>query len=285
MQIIHEDSDTTTGYPVKGFDMVFKWQKIWEKLFDEQVKLLKDDVARRRNGENRSIIYLSCPISNRGGGFYETNVDIARFTQRRLIKKFGPRVWILNPAQYQLESKQGTGLFQRHARNLGLKIDVEELMEKHPLSGGDYMRMWTKVLVEDDGPNTGQNFDAYYFIGPSDARKFFTESGHGNVTAGVEAYFASKYATDLDFRSHYDTSDKNWRQLRDDFCRFYTLRASANFSKGCHDEWNIFQQLNQARLDVKRPDVGGMLAGYFDGAQIDPGAAITPILPGYAIQV
>lgn len=274
----------TTGYPVKGFDMKYTWQNVWEKLFDEQVKLLKDDVARRREGENRSIIYLSCPISPRGGGFHETNIDIARFTQRRLMMELGPRVWILNPAQYQLESKQGTGMFQRHAKTLGLDIDVEKLMEEYPLSGGDYMRMWTQVLVEDEEQNKGQKFDAYYFIGPSDARKFFLEGRDGNINSAIESYFASKFSTDRDFRDFYEKSNKGWQQARDEFCRFYTLRASANFSKGCHDEWNIFQKLNVARLNVEKPDVGEMLAGYFDGKQIDPGAAIMPIQRGYALE-
>ena len=67
------------------------------------------------------------------------------------------------------------------------------------------------------------------------------------------------------------------KQLRVDFFRFYAARASANFSKGCHDEWNIFCEINRARLAHSNGDVGQLLAGYFDGRQIDPGAAVCPI--------
>ena len=147
--------ETVTDRPVENFDMTFTWQKMWVQLFDRQIELLKNEIARHRRGEDRSIIYLSCPISNRGGGFSETNIDVARFTERRLMREWGERIWILNPAQYQLESKEGTSLFERHARDLKLDINVQELMEKHPPSGGDYMRMWTKVLVEDDERNLG----------------------------------------------------------------------------------------------------------------------------------
>ena len=54
------------------------------------------------------------------------------------------------------------------------------------------MRMWTKVLVEDDcnyyfgdtNPNrkelknTAQHVDAFYFMGPRDMNDFFSKSGH-----------------------------------------------------------------------------------------------------------
>ena len=40
----------------------------------------------------------------------------------------------------------------------GRKIDVDALMKDTPAQGGDYMRMWTRVLVEDDAQDK-------YFLG------------------------------------------------------------------------------------------------------------------------
>lgn len=279
--------ETETGRPVADFDMEYTWQLPWKPLFDEQIKLLGQDIARRRMGEDRSIIYLSCPISSFGGGFMKTNIDIARFTQRRLQNEWGERVWLLNPAEYQLESKNGTGLFVRHAEYLNatqhLDISVEKLMQESRPSGGDYMRMWTKTLVEDDGPNVGGHFDAFYFIGPSDALRFFTANGEVSATQGIENYFGRKMATDAEFRDHFSNEEDDWDAMRRNFCSFYILRASANFSKGCHDEWNIFRALNAKRIAAKGPDaIGGLLGGFFDGKQIDPGATVTEIDRGYA---
>jgi hypothetical protein len=67
------------------------------------------------------------------------------------------------------------------------------------------------------------------------------------------------------------------------------VKTSANFSLGSHDEWQIFVLINQKRLqNSKNPeapcgDVGELLPGFFDGKQIDPGAAVNPTSGGYAI--
>lgn len=298
---------TERGQLVPDFDITFEWQtNEWSKLFDAQIRLIKEDIARAQ-AEDRVIVYLSCPISSRGGGYARTNVDIAKHTERQLLTDWGHRFWILNPAQYQMESREGTGLIKRHARELG--ITEEELKALPRPVGGDYMRMWTKVLVEDDGRNAGYNFDAFYFLGPTDVRAFFTRGGAVTVTAGIEEYFARKFTFDPDFRKEYTKPGPNWELAveandeeslkekdrreewelaRKRFFRFYAIRASANFSLGCHDEWNIFRLINERRLELTRNDdlpngnVGEVLAGFFDGKQIDPGAAVTCVSKGYA---
>src|SRR6185437_7403866 len=154
---------TRTDEPVKGTQLRFTWQTgEWETIFDEQIALIKSDVARAR-AEDRLAVYLSCPISSRGGGWSGTNVDIARHVERALLERWGEAFWVLNPAQYQLESKAGTGLINQHAEKH--KIDLKNLLIKSSPGGGDYMRMWTKVLVEDGMGNLGRNFDAFYFLG------------------------------------------------------------------------------------------------------------------------
>src|SRR2546423_413040 len=101
---------TKTDEPVPGFPLSFMWHTgDWERIFDEQIKRIKSEVARARI-ENRLIVYLSCPISSRGGGWSGTNVDIALHMQRALLERWGEGFWVLNPAQYQLESRAGTGL-------------------------------------------------------------------------------------------------------------------------------------------------------------------------------
>ena len=52
------------------------------------------------------------------------------------------------------------------------------------------------------------------------------------------------------------------------------------FSKGCHDEWNIWQKLNGLRRETNEPTG---IAGYFEGLQILPSSAETLISAGYAV--
>jgi hypothetical protein len=307
-------SDWKSGKPVEEIDIRYNWQTCWEQVFNKQIDLIKEDIGRARK-EDRLIIYLSCPISSRGGGYHGTNIDIARHTERRLLEAWGERFWILNPCQYQMESKEGTGLMYRHADEL--KIPREKLDGWPPPGGGDYMRMWTRVLCEDGyyfpevkDPNCGRCFDVFYFLGPTDVQDFFTKDGVQTVTSGVEEYFARKSATDPDFCDFYtepgirwgplppgtptgdplqDDLRKKWKTKRQEFFRFYAVRASVNYSLGSHDEWNIFRLLNQRRLALTRAremldgDVGDQIAGYFDGRQIDPAAGQTPVVRGYAL--
>src|SRR3984957_14650318 len=97
--------NTQAREPVKGFRLRFTWLTgDWETIFDEQIALIKSDVARAR-AEDRLVAYLSCPISSRGGGWSGTNVDVARYVERSILDRWGEAFWVLNPAQYQLESR------------------------------------------------------------------------------------------------------------------------------------------------------------------------------------
>jgi len=291
-----------TAEPVNGFPLQFSWRTDdWYKIFDEQIALLKADVARAR-ADGRVILYLSCPISNRGGGWSGTNVDIARYVERSILARWGEGFWVLNPAQYQLESKAGTGLIVGHAKRLG--IDLAKLLASGYPGGGDYLRMWTKVLVEDGVDNLGRNFDAFYFLGPTDVFSFFTENGSQSMTAGIQNYFARKMDADLSFRERFSVPEIDWgttpkpgapdpttvwTRLRSDFLRYYGLRASANFSLGSHDEWAILRLINQGRRKKTAGaaqldgDVGDQVAAFFDGKQVSLSATETPISRGYAV--
>lgn len=286
------------GRPAKQLPITFEWQTgPWLAIFDKHVDLVQQDVLRSLAAD-RMVTYLSCPISSRGGSFSTTNVEIAETTARRLVDAWGTRFWFLNPGQYQLESKHGTGLIRRHARLLELEkelepgFDVDALIARNPPAGGDYMRMWTRVLAEDGEGDLGERFSAYYFIGPADYWHFFTQGGRLSVSAGVEEYFARKFALDADFNAFFagpfldaagaplPDQRREWDRRRKEFLRYYTVRASAGFSRGSHDEWNIWLELN--RLRVKRLGVGAHIPGYFGGQQIDMGSGEVPAAPGYA---
>jgi hypothetical protein len=304
---------------VPDFPLKYRWHTgMWCEIFDKQIELIQADIARAK-AEDKLVVYLSCPISTRGGGYSGTNVDVARFIERHLLDRWGEAFWILNPAQYQLESKAGTGLMNKHACDL--RIPLNELIALTRPNGGDYMRMWTTVLVKNEQHvgkrdvgakyiNTGQSFDAFYFIGPRDVQKFFDGSNY-TLTAGIQAYFARKFATDSDFRDYFSVPDIKWdhaeankpggtkeQDLRDkwegmryDFLRYYAVRASVNFSLGSHDEWLIYKTLNEKRRDLSRdPDnfmadgeVGEQIAGFFDGTQINPASTESALSHGYSV--
>ena len=283
-----EQNRLVVDEPVAGFPLKFKTRR--EPIFDLQRDLVRSDIDRAL-AEDKVVVYLSCPISSRGGGHDGTNVEIAKFVENRLMDRFGERFWVLNPARYQMESREGTGLIIGHAKRLGWKItDLEKLIATvGKPRGGDYMRMWTQVLVEnrDTGiPHIGDRFDMYYFLGPQDVAEFFVQGTTQNLTAAIEGYFARKFTTDAAFAAHFGVFAPNqpdWELQRKNFFRFYAVKASVNFSLGSHDEWNIFRLLNERRRKQSPKEiVGAQLGGFFDGRQIDPASTEASVSNGYA---
>src|ERR1044071_5463633 len=121
--------DSLIAEPVPGFGK-FRWcGGEWQPIFDRQIEVIKSDLARA-HAEDRVIIYLSCPISARGGGSSLTNTDIAHFTARRLMHTGGERVFVLNPAAYQMESREGTGLILERIRELWPGADAQSKLKE-----------------------------------------------------------------------------------------------------------------------------------------------------------
>src|SRR5207247_691635 len=94
----------------------------FSSIVDTWVQRLRQD-ARTARQAGRLVIYMSTPISPRGGGVEKVNVEIAAAVKTRLQKAYGTAVWILDPGVYQMPS----------------------VATKSP-GGGDYMVMFTRVL-------------------------------------------------------------------------------------------------------------------------------------------
>lgn len=203
----------------------------------------QDARAQRRAG--KLIVYASTPISPRGGGHVETNLEIAASVKSRLEKEYGGAVWVLDPGRYQMPDVGG----------------------KTP-GGADYMVVWTAVLAGEDG--MGRDFDMVHFTGPNDMRAFFG-CLREDVTGCIDRWLTARAGGDGKLRAGI-AADSARRQA---FLRYYALRASSAYSSGAHDEWNIFVRINR-----RRP-LGEQVAVFFNGRPASPPEMETEVSPGY----
>ena len=212
-----------------------------------QIQAIRQDIrAQRQSG--KLVVYSSTPISPRGGGSMEVNLEIAASVKTRLEKEYGAAVWVLDPGRYQLPDVAGK-----------------------PAGGAEYMVMWTAVLAGDDG--TGRDFDMVHFTGPHDMRTFFG-CGREDVTGCIEGWLAARAAVDDKVRRTV-AADAARRHA---FLRYYALRASSAFSSGAHDEWNILVRINRTR------PLGDQVAIFFDGRPASPAEMETDVSPGYELR-
>jgi hypothetical protein len=219
----------------------------FDSVIARQVARIRQEVRARRQA-GHLIIYASTPISPRGGGDVAVNVEIAASVKIKLEREYGGAVWVLDPATYQMPGVDGTAA-----------------------GGGEYMVMWTAVLAGEDG--SGKDFDAVHFTGPGDMRAFF-RCGQENVGGCIDRYVTARAGTDPKFRQEV-AEDAQRRQA---FMRYYALRASAAFSTGAHDEWNIVVKINR-----KRP-LGEQIAMFFDGRPVSPVEMELEVSPGYGLR-
>lgn len=206
------------------------------------------DAIREEKEAGKLICYVSTPLSSRGGGHRPTNVDISRYIKRRVEARFGGKhLWALAPGVIENELPIIDGNFA---------------------GGGEYLYMWTQILAGEDG--SGSDFDMVYFVGPSDMHAYFgVESG--GILDSLDHYISVRAESDKEFKEEIaDVPEK-----RANFLRYYGIRASATFSTGALDEWNIFRLVNRRR------DIGEQVAFYFDGRQVNPAASETAVRPGY----
>jgi hypothetical protein len=219
-----------------------------------QYKTVVDSVLQKLRGEvtaakasGRLVIYLSTPISPRGGGIEKINIQVAASVRARLEKSLGPGVWVLDPGASQFPRTGNT-----------------------EAGGGDYMVMFTHLLAGADG--MGNDFDMAYFTGPSDMRAFFGCTGE-DVIGCLTRWLAARATTDPDIKKVADDP-----ALRRAFLRYYAMRASVVFSSGCHDEWNIFVRINNKRR------LGEQVAVWFDNRPASPAEMVVEVSPGYEVR-
>jgi hypothetical protein len=206
-------------------------------------QLLQD---QRKQG--KAIGYLSIPLSTAGGSYFSVNTEVAAQTKDNLEKRFGANsAWILNPgAEGNLPAAA---------------------------TGADYMFMWTSILEGAKG--LGEDFDFFYFTGPSAFRRFFGLDGTDDMEK-IDAYFERRLTTDPNLKKAVDEKKISKRTFRD----YYALRASVAFSYGSHDEWNIARILNERRRGADDFGIANQLSILFDGRAAAPGAAEAPIASG-----
>jgi hypothetical protein len=227
--------------------MVYCADPTFNAAIQAMVHKVRQDVRAQRQA-GKLVAYISTPISARGGGHVETSVAVAASVKARLEKEYGGALWAMNPALYDLPDVDGKSA-----------------------GGGEYMVMWTAVAAGEDG--SAKDFDMVHFTGPNDMRAFFG-CGREDVGGCLQRWVDARAAADEKFRREV-AGDAAKRQA---FLRYYALRASAAFSSGAHDEWNIFVRLNR-----KRP-VGEQIAMFFDGRPASPAEMEMEVAPGYEVR-
>jgi hypothetical protein len=221
-------------------------------------KAITDNVARVRQliadnkAQGKAIGYLSIPLSPAGGGSFFLNQKIAKTVTDNVTARFGGRsVWLLNPG-----AEAGNGMDSK-------------------ASGADYMYMWTQIL---EGPTgEGEDFNFFYFAGPTDFGKHFELTGKGDLEA-LEVWFDQHAAEYPDLKTSIDQNGAARTKIT--FRNYYGLRASVAYSLGSHDEWNIARLINARRRGATDFGIANQLAIFFDGLPQTPGGYESPTAAG-----
>ncbi|HEY5863915.1 MAG TPA: hypothetical protein VIX61_12540 [Casimicrobiaceae bacterium] len=209
----------------------------------EKVDYYRKAIAAER-AKGKAIGYMSVPLSSTGGGYFNVNREVAEKIKERVETRLGPNsAWLLNPT----------------AREADLPT-----LNNVRAGQGDYLLMWTLIL---EGPKAlGEDFDFIYFVGPTDFAGFFGLTGKDDMDR-IAAYFDDRLAKDADLKRAVERGSVSKAAFRN----YYALRASAAFSLGAHDEWNVIRAVNQRRRDDKALGVANQLPVLFDGRAVSSG--------------
>ncbi len=220
----------------------------YRDAIDANVARVRKLIASHK-AEGKAVGYLSIPLSPAGGGSFAINSEIATKVAADATARFGAgSAWLLNPATEAGDKMNGAG-------------------------GADFMYMWTRILEGEKG--LGEDFDLFYFTGPSDFGRYFALTGKGDLER-LEAWFDARVAQDPAFKNSVDQGDFT----RTGFRNYYGLRASVAFSYGSHDEWNIARLINERRRGAADYGIANQLAVFFDGRPQPPGGYESPTASG-----
>lgn len=204
---------------------------------DKNVARVRQLIVEQK-AASKAVGYMSIPLSTLAGSYFGVNADVGQRTKARIEARFGAAsVWILNPG--------AEGNLPRGA------------------SGADYMYMWTQILEGRSG--LGEDFDFFYFVGPSDFAQFFSLNGDADMEK-LDAYFDKRRASDPAMQKAIDDGVLSKTTFRN----YYALGASVSFSYGSHDEWNIARLLNERRRGAADFGLARQLAVLFDGRAATP---------------
>jgi hypothetical protein len=209
----------------------------------EKVDYYRKAIAAER-AKGKAIGYMSVPLSSTGGSYFNLNREVAEKIKERVETRLGPNsAWLLNPTARE--------------------ADLPTLNNVRG-GQGDYLLMWTRIL---EGPKAlGEDFDFIYIVGPTDFAGFFGLTGKDDMDR-IAAYFDDRLAKDADLKRAVERGSVSKAAFRN----YYALRASASFSLGAHDEWNVIRAVNQRRRDDKALGVANQLPVMFDGRAVSSG--------------
>jgi hypothetical protein len=240
-----------------ALDLCYCINQDYRSQIDANINHLLPLIEDQRNNKGKAIGYISTPLSTVGGSYMKLNMEVARTTKDKLEERFGKNsLWLLNP---------------------GAEGNLQTVASGVAATGADYMYMWTKIL---EGPKgLGENFDFFYFLGPSNFREYFGLNGVADMEK-IDAYFDKEYATGDNFKGDFKKAVDEKKLSKRTFRDYYALRASVEFSYGSHDEWNIARIINERRRGAEDFGIAGQLAILFGGRAAAPGAAEAPIASG-----
>jgi hypothetical protein len=235
-----------------SLDICYCVNSDYREVIDASVARVRQLIASNK-AQGKAIGYLSIPLSPAGGGSFAVNSEIAAKVAQNVTARFGAKsMWLLNPGAEGGDKMNGA-------------------------SGADYMYMWTQILAGRSG--LGEDFDFFYFAGPTDFGKYFKLTGQGDLEA-LDAWFDTNAAADPDLKKSIDQNGA--AKAKTDFRNYYGLRASVTYSYGSHDEWNIARLINIRRRGATDLGIANQLAIFFDGRTQSPGDYEIPTSPGDA---
>ena len=146
--------------------------RISKPAIDANVTKIRKLISEQK-AAGKAIGYLSIPISTVGGSYFGVSSEVAARTKATVEKRLGANsAWLLNPGE----------------SDFGLPAGA---------NGADYMLQWTRVLEGTAG--LGEDFDFFYFAGPSDFATALGLTGEADMEK-IDALFDRRYATDEGLR-------------------------------------------------------------------------------------
>ncbi len=226
----------------------------FKAAIDEKVAYYRAAIAAER-AKGKAIGYMSVPLSTAGGSYFGVNREVAQKVKERVEARFGTAsAWLLDPTAKEADLPTLNGV---------------------RAGQGDYLVMWTRILEGDKG--LGEDFDFVYFVGPSDYAEFFGLTGKGDMDR-IAAYFDERLQKDADLKRAIERGTVTAASFRN----YYGLKASAAFSVGAHDEWNVIRAVNARRRDDAKLGLANQLPMMFDGRALSSAESEQAVTAGNA---